>query len=251
MAESVSTQSLSAVTEGHDGSITHASTIKYKTKTSVNNTTDTSAATTTTTSTIKNAKSKRGSRQKDKKSEHKQRTTQHQQPQFLANSKNSNVATESPSCSSNIAGEKRSRSKSRSKSRSSAHQDSQYHSSGNSNKQEEQSPLLNSNNNNSSSYSKSNASKRATSRNSTFNASTSSAVYSPASPITPPPTNRVERKRHYGDKSTTCKSFLNIYDIVTTIYYVLPRIIARIGPLLFFLWNIYCRGSFHGNNNKI
>lgn len=234
MAESVSTQSLSAVTEGHDGSITHASTIKYKTKTSVNNTTDTSAATTT--STIKKAKSKRGSRQKDKKSEHKQRTTQHQQPQSLANSKNSNVATESPSCSSNIAGEKRSRSKSRSKSRSSAHQDSQYHSSSNSNKQEEQSPLLN---NNSSSYSKSNASKRATSRNSTFNASTSSTVYSPASPITPPPTNRVERKRHYGDKSTTCKSFLNIYNFLTTIYYILPRIIARICPLFFFLWNIY------------
>ncbi|XP_073822012.1 E3 ubiquitin-protein ligase ctrip isoform X5 [Musca autumnalis] len=189
MAESVSTQSLSAVTEGHDDSITHASSTRKTTATTL----------TPTTTPINKVKSKRGSRQQEKNS--------HKQESLGATA----AASSSPSGSSNknnnnLAVDKRSRSKSRSKSRSSAtRQDSHNNSSSSSSTtttsrghikpQEEQSPLLKTKNNNSN--------KRASSRNSTLNASTSSAVYSPTSPITPPPTNRAERKRHHVEKATT------------------------------------------------
>ncbi|XP_011294459.2 E3 ubiquitin-protein ligase TRIP12 isoform X4 [Musca domestica] len=213
MAESVSTQSLSAVTEGHDDSIAHASSSRKTTTT-----TATTPLTPTTTPIINKVKSKR-SRQQEKKS--------HKQQSFgVGNLNNSSAvataASSSPSrCSfdnnnSSIAVDKRSRSKSRSKSRSSAtHQDSHNHSSGigsgstsargHIKPQEEQSPLLKTKNSNNNNFSnKTNANKRASSRNSTLNASTSSAVYSPTSPITPPPTNRVERKRHHHvEKATT------------------------------------------------
>nr|XP_013111631.1 unnamed protein product [Stomoxys calcitrans] len=206
MAESVSTHSLSAVTEGHDGSIALAST-KTRTTTTAIAITDTP-----TTTPINKAKSKRGSRQQEKKSQ--QKTPQLQQRESFSNPKSSNVASlQSSSCHSSnsqhnnlVVVDKRSHSKSR----SSTHQDSQNLSTHNSRsvkQDDDQSPSLLLNKNNSSHCSKRKANKRASSRNSTFNASTSSAAaYSPASPITPPPTNRVERKRHYGEKPTSSAS---------------------------------------------
>ncbi|XP_013111549.2 E3 ubiquitin-protein ligase TRIP12 isoform X2 [Stomoxys calcitrans] len=206
MAESVSTHSLSAVTEGHDGSIALAST-KTRTTTTAIAITDTP-----TTTPINKAKSKRGSRQQEKKSQ--QKTPQLQQRESFSNPKSSNVASlQSSSCHSSnsqhnnlVVVDKRSHSKSR----SSTHQDSQNLSTHNSRsvkQDDDQSPSLLLNKNNSSHCSKRKANKRASSRNSTFNASTSSAAaYSPASPITPPPTNRVEHKRHYGEKPTSSAS---------------------------------------------
>ncbi|XP_065365068.1 E3 ubiquitin-protein ligase TRIP12 isoform X3 [Calliphora vicina] len=176
MAESVNCQSLSAVTEGHDGSILVYA--QNTTAATLNNTTKTTA------------KHRRGGRQQQQ--QHHQQ--QHQQNKQQQSHNNNNNISKNLTVSQSTTDKR-----SRSKSRSSAHQEHQ---------QQQQSPFNTSNNSNNNISSVSNSNNRTSSRNSTFNASTSSssAVISPASPITPPPSTRSERKRHYADKTAITTS---------------------------------------------
>ncbi|KAM7362392.1 E3 ubiquitin-protein ligase ctrip isoform 3-T5 [Cochliomyia hominivorax] len=168
MAESVNCQSLSAVTEGHDGSI-----LTYAT-------TNSTTATTLNTNSKNTAKHRRGGRQ--------QQQQHHQQQQIHNNNNNSISKNLTVTQSSN---DKRSRSKSR----SSAHQEKQ-----------QQTPFNNNNSVNSlSSNSNKRTSSRNSTLNAST--SSSSAVISSASPITPPPSTRSERKRHYVEKSLTTTNY--------------------------------------------
>ncbi|XP_046804941.1 E3 ubiquitin-protein ligase TRIP12 isoform X4 [Lucilia cuprina] len=161
MAESVNCQSLSAVTEGHDGSILQT----YATNTTTGlNTTNKNTA-----------KHRRGGRQQQQQHhQQQQQQKQHQQKQQQQTHNNNNISKNLTVTQTTT--DKRSRSKSRS-----AHQE--HH-------QQQQTPF----NNNSS---KRTSSRNSTFNAST---SSSSAVISPASPITPPPSTRSDRKRHFVEK---------------------------------------------------